>query len=243
MDARPECVTAGLAVSGCFAYPRCPRDFRLEMTTQEPIAPRVAPLLPPQWGQAELNALGAAPGARDFVMANWQRDPRGLNGLGVMLRHPVATQAFLTFNNHISASNTLSKRTRELLILRISWLRSSEYEFLQHTVLGKRFGLSDADIERLQDGPDAADWDPVDADLLRAVDELAAWARIGDATWARLSASFTVEQLIDIIYTVGCYEVAAMVFKTLGAQLETGLSPMDPQMRARMHAAAGGSHD
>lgn len=207
------------------------------MSGPEQVTPRVAPLLPPQWGQPEMDALGAAPGARDFVMANWQRDPRGLHGLGVMLRHPAATQAFLTFNNHVSAASSIPKRTRELLILRISWLRRSEYEFVQHTVLGKRFGLSDADIERLQDGPDAPGWEPADADLLRAVDELHAQARIGDATWARLSAVFPLEQLIDIIYTVGCYEIAAMMFKTLGAQLEPGVSPLSPQARARMYGS------
>ncbi|MDR3417222.1 MAG: carboxymuconolactone decarboxylase family protein [Nevskia sp.] len=202
---------------------------------QDEVTPRIAPLLPPQWGQAELDALGAAPGARDFVLSNWQSDPRGLHGLGVMLRHPAATKAFLTFNNHVSAVGTIPKRTRELLILRISWLRRSEYEFVQHVVLGKRFGLGDADIDRLQVGPEAPGWDPVDADLLRAVDELNADARIGDATWAKLSATFTLEQLIDIVYTVGCYEIAAMMFKTLGAQLEPGVCPLGPEARARMY--------
>jgi 4-carboxymuconolactone decarboxylase len=201
----------------------------------EEITARVEPLLPPQWGAAEMNALAAAPGARDFVLANWQTDPRGLHGLGVMLRHPAATQAFLAFNNHVSANNSIPKRVRELLILRISWLRCSEYEFVQHTVLGKRFGLSEADIERLQQGPDAPGWEPPDADLLRAADELHARARISDATWGRLSAAFSLEQLIDIVYTVGCYEIAAMLFKTLGAQLEPGVSPLSPQTRARMY--------
>ncbi|MFA5941130.1 MAG: carboxymuconolactone decarboxylase family protein [Sinimarinibacterium sp.] len=203
-------------------------------------AGRVAPLLPPDWGDAVHDATMAMPSARNFILANWQSDPRGVNGLGVMLRHPAATKAFLCFNNHVAVASSLSKRLRELAILRISWLRRSEYEFVQHIVLGRRAGLTDAEIERITLGPDAPGWAPVDADLLHAVDELLADACIGDATWERLSQSFTTEQIIDLIYAVGCYEIAAMIFKSLGAQIEPGADALCPELRARMHARKEG---
>ena len=202
---------------------------------QKIIKPRIEPKLPTEWDAQTLDALSTFPSARDFVLANWQKDPRGMNGLGVMLRHPVATKAFLSFNNHVATGNSLSKRIRELLILRISWLRRSEYEFVQHVVLGLRAGLTEAEIERLQYGPDAAGWDPVDADLVRAADELMADACISDETFERLSQSFSTEQIIDMIYTIGCYEIAAMIFKTLGAQLEPGANPLSADARARMY--------
>jgi alkylhydroperoxidase family enzyme len=154
-----------------------------------------------------------------------------------MLNHRVLTKAFLTFNNHIATTNTLSKRIRELLILRTGWLRQSEYEFIQHIVLGLRAGLTEAEIERLQQGPDASGWDPIDADLLRAVDELHADACIGDETWARLSAHFNTEQLIDIVFTVGCYEILAMAFKTFRVPNEPGVESMAREIRARMQQA------
>lgn len=202
---------------------------------QKIIKPRIEPKLPTEWDAQTLDALSTFPSARDFVLANWQKDPRGMNGLGVMLRHPVATKAFLSFNNHVATGNSLSKRIRELLILRISWLRRSEYEFVQHVVLGLRAGLTETEIERLQYGPDAAGWDAVDADLVRAADELMADACISDETFARLSQNFSTEQIIDMIYTIGCYEIAAMIFKTLGAQLEPGANPLSADARARMY--------
>lgn len=214
-------------------------DAALDMN--DSIKPRVAPLLPSDWGEAEHDAMSAMPTARNFVLANWQKDPRGVNGLGVMLRHTAATKAFLGFNNHVAIASSLSKRARELIILRISWLRRSEYEFVQHIVLGRRAGLSDVEIERLTLGPDASGWDESDADLLRAVDELLADACIGDATWARLSRSLTTEQVVDLIYAVGCYEIAAMMFKSLGAQIEPGADALMPELRARMHDYKEGS--
>ncbi|HQY71870.1 MAG TPA: carboxymuconolactone decarboxylase family protein [Pseudomonadales bacterium] len=199
--------------------------------------PRLKPLLPPDWDDTIHDAASAFPHARDFVLNNWNTDDaRGVNGVGMMLNHPALAKAFLTFNNHVASASTVSRRIRELLILRIGWLRRSEYEFYQHIVLGRRAGLSDEEIVRIESGPDAPGWDPVDAELLRAVDELHADACIGDATWARLSAHFDAKQLMDIVFAVGCYDVLAMAFKTFGVPFEPGVEPLAPDVRARMFA-------
>ena len=103
-------------------------------------------------------------------------------------------------------------------------------------VLGRNAGLSEAELERIQDGPDAPGWDPIDADLVRCVDELHVDARVQDPTWARLSSHFTTEQLMDIVFAVGCYDLLAKVFKTFGVQLEPGVDGLAPAVRERMHA-------
>ena len=209
-----------------------------DLAQHEP-APRITPILPSEWDATALDALGAFPTGRDFVLSRWKTGgtPGGMHALGTMLRNPALAKAFLTFNNHIAVASTVPKRIRELLILRMSWLRREEYEFVQHLVLGLRAGLTEAELERVQSGPDAPGWDPADADLVRAVDELHAHACIQDETWARLSARFDTPQLLDIIFTVGCYETLAMVFNSCRVPLEPGLKPLDPAVRARMHAS------
>ena len=207
------------------------------MSNQFP--PRISPLLPPEWDADVRDAMSVFPSARDFVLSHHQSaHSRGVNGVGIILRHPALAKAFFTFNNHVATASSVSSRVRELLILRVSWLRRSEYEFIQHIVLGGRAGLSDADIERIQFGPDAPGWDPVDADLMRAVDELLTEARIQDATWKRLAAYFSTTELMDMVFVVGCYEILAMAFNTFGTQLESGTEPLDPVVRERMHRRA-----
>jgi alkylhydroperoxidase family enzyme len=204
---------------------------------QNQFPPRVSPLLPPAWDAVVHDAVSAFPSGRDFVLSHFQEDgARGMHGLGVILQHPALAKAFLTFNNHVATGSTLSRRIRELLILRISWLRRSEYEFVQHLVLGRNAGLSEEELERVQVGPDAPGWDAVDADLVRSVDELHRDARIQEETWTRLSVHFSTEQLLDIVFAVGCYDLLAKVFKTLGVQLEPGVDALEPAVRARMHA-------
>jgi 4-carboxymuconolactone decarboxylase len=198
---------------------------------------RIAPLLPSEWTEEQHDAVSVFPHVKNFILSNWpDGNTRGLNGVAVFMNHPVLAKAFLTFNNHIAATNTLSKRICEMLILRIGWLRYSEYEFAQHIVLGKRAGLTDDEIARIQIGPDAPGWDPVDADLLRAVDELSANAFIEDDTWHRLAAHFSPQQLLDLVYSVGCYVTMAMVFNSFKVPFDKDLEPLSPELKARMYA-------
>ena len=198
-------------------------------------ATRIAPVLPPDWDARAYDALSVFPSGRDFVLSHFKVGPAGgMHALGAMLQHPSLAKAFLTFNNHVATASTVSKRVREIVILRISWLRRSEYEYIQHLILGRRAGLDEDDLERIRAGPDAPGLDCIEADLVRAVDQLHSNARIDDATWKRLSSSFSTEQLMDIVFAVGCYDVLAMVFKTFNVQLEPGVAPLDPALRARL---------
>ena len=84
------------------------------------------------------------------------------------------------------------------------------------------FGLSEDEIQRITRGPDAAGWDPFEAALLRAVDELNTNTSISNSTWSALAAHYNSEQLIDFVFTVGEYKLVSMALNTLGVQLEEG---------------------
>jgi len=202
----------------------------------EPTA-RVEPRLPPDWDDGIRAALGAFPRGLQFVLGQWESedgDPRGRNVLGCLARYPALAQAFLTFNNHVATGSTLSARERELLILRTAWLRQSEYEYIQHVILGLRAGLTEEEVARIQAGPDAPGWPEADADLVRAADDLCEEGGIGDGLWERLSRRYSTEQLMDMIFAVGCYQLVAMAMKSLAIPLEPGVEPLDPDTRARM---------
>ncbi len=124
------------------------------------------------------------------------------------------------FGNHVLFKSSLPPRDREILILRIGWLCQAEYEWGQHVIIGKRVGLNDEEIIQIIEGPNAEGWDTFDATLLRAVDELYIDSFITDATWQRLSTKYNKHQLIDLVFTVGQYNLVSMVLNTLGIQLE-----------------------
>jgi 4-carboxymuconolactone decarboxylase len=123
----------------------------------------------------------------------------------------------------MGTTSTLPPREREILILRIGWLCQAEYEWGQHVIFGKAAGLTDAEIARIKEGPDAAGWAPFDATLLRATDELHKDACISDVTWAALSERYTPAQCMDVVFAVGQYNLVSMALNTFGVQLDKGV--------------------
>ena len=143
-----------------------------------------------------------------------------LNIFRTLAHHPKLLKRWLVFGNHVLAKNSLGARERELVILRVGWLCRAEYEWSQHVPIAQGAGLSDAEIERVADGPDAEGWSELDRALLRAADELRRDAFVSDATWNALAAHYDTRQLMDLIFTVGQYTLVSMALNSLGVQLE-----------------------
>jgi len=149
-------------------------------------------------------------------------DGKILNIFRMLAHHPKLMKRWLVFGNHILAKSTLSPRDRELAILRVGWLCKAEYEWSQHAVIALDSDISKDEIKRVTLGPDADGWGDREVALLRAADELVNDAFIGDETWAALSSFYNKEQLMDLIFTVGQYNLVSMALNTLGVQLEEG---------------------
>jgi alkylhydroperoxidase family enzyme len=175
---------------------------------------RVPPRAAEDWDEEARTALSSVrpPGATGPV-------PRML---GVFAQHPVLARSWLTFSGHLRKS-TLPDRVRELATMRTSWLRRGEYEWAQHVRLSREAGLTDAEIEAIRTGPSAAVWREQDAAVLRAVDELITDRYLSDATWAELSGWLDRRQLMDLVFTVGAYDMHCMAFNTFGLELEEGM--------------------
>ena len=175
--------------------------------------PRVAPLPRAEWDDETREILEAT------AMGG-----RVLNIFQTLARHPKLLKRWLVFGNHVLIKSTLSPRERELLILRTGWNCRSEYEWGQHAAIAKQIGLTDAEIERVTRGPDAAGWDSFEATLLRAADELHRDSCVGDATWAALAARYGTQQLMDVVFTVGQYTLVSMALRSFGVQLDEGIA-------------------
>ena len=176
-------------------------------------APRISPLPETEW----------TPEARE-ILAQTQMGGRVLNIFRTLVRHPKLLKRWLVFGNHVLMKSTIAPRDRELVILRTGWNCRAEYEWGQHVVIGKQIGITDADIARIQGGPDAPGWDAFEVALLRAADELHRDSRIGDATWAALSQRYDTQQMLDLIFTVGQYTLVSMALNSCGVQLDEGIS-------------------
>lgn len=174
---------------------------------------RLDPLPIKQWPEGMRAAMAALtpPNQRHpFPRTDGDRS-KGRNILGLLAHHPELATAWQHFNGHVLFQTTLTERQRELLVLRVAHARGNDYEWRQHVIVGKDVGLTEEEIERLAQAADTIGWDPLDAALVQAADELVADARLSEPTWCALVAELDIQQVMDVIFTVGCYDLLAML--------------------------------
>ena len=145
-----------------------------------------------------------------------------LNLFKVLMNHPELARRWGVFANHILRKQTLPPREREMLILRIGWLNQARYEWEQHVRIAKASGLSADEIDRIAQGPGAG-WNAVDAALLQAADDLFTNSIVAPERWDLLKAHFSTEQMMDLVFTIGQYNLVSWALNSFGVPLDADL--------------------
>ena len=161
---------------------------------------------------------------RDILALNRMPGVEGdLNIFSTLAHHPKLLRRWAAFGGVLLARGEMPARDRELLILRTGWLCQAEYEWGQHARIGRGTGITDEELQRITEGPDAKGWSEFDATLLRAADELHHDSVISDATWAQLAERYNDKQLIEVCMVVGQYHLVSFTLNSLGVQREEGV--------------------
>ncbi len=142
-----------------------------------------------------------------------------INIFKVLMQNPKLTRSWARFAGYIMGRLSLPVRDRELLILRIGWLNQAPYEWEQHVRISKSAGLTDDEIDRVSKGPKAG-WDKHDAALLQAADDLRERSVVSDETWKQLSERYSIEQMMDAVFTIGQYNLVSWALNSFGVPLD-----------------------
>jgi alkylhydroperoxidase family enzyme len=174
-------------------------------------SPRVTPLPDDEWDEGTTKALSP-------LLPAERANPHDAGSLlATLLRHPSLTRAYLTFNAHLLLHSTLSPRVREIVILRAAVHRRSDYLWDHHVPLADRAGLTPAEINGVRTGfhgDGDGDVGVVDRLVVEVVDEMERDDGLGDDTWAALGEHFDERQRMDLVFTVGAYNLLAVAVNT-----------------------------
>lgn len=169
-------------------------------------APRIAP-----GGLAEAGLFA-------WVLAKVGGWVSGTEPTGLFLtlgRQHALFRGWLHFGARLMPGGRLPRRDTELVILWVAQVRDSAYEREHHRRIGRRVGLSDEELRRVADGPDAEGWTPRQRVLLSSTDMLLGTRDLDDAAWARLRAHLDETAAIEFLLLVGNYDMVATVCTTL----------------------------
>lgn len=203
---------------------------------------RLPPMPESEWsGEVREMLLGTQARVASLEGSGRREPTQVLAILRTLAYHPRLMKPFLGFATAIAQQGVLSRRESELLALRASWNCQSDFEWGHHVKYAQVAGLSDAEIARIAEGPEAAGWSAADRDLLLAADQLHLRQQIDDDVWRRLASRYEPAQLVELPFVVGQYTMLSMVANSTGVELEAGHSPLPAAGRtAAGRTAAGG---
>jgi alkylhydroperoxidase family enzyme len=183
-----------------------PSDERIR-----PTEPRIAPITEFDGELAEIMATALT------------HDGRPLNIFGTLGKHPKLLKRFNLLGGFLLNKGLLPPREREVVILRVGANAGAEYEFGQHTVIGRDCGLTDDEIAALTRAPDRHSWSNDDLALIALADELHADDCVTDATWSDLARRWDDAQLVELLVVAGFYRLVSGFLNSTGVQLDDGV--------------------
>ncbi len=192
--------------------------------------PRLPPLPKERWdadARAALEGSFGADAAARFLSPATDAPPIP-SVLGALMHHPQLAAPWLAYNNVLLRTPALDARHRELVVLRVAWRTRSPYEWAQHVRMAARSDITPEEVAAISLAADAAAWTPLESALLAATDELLDHYRVDDNTWARLAEHLDERQLTELLFVVGSYTCLAMVFNSVGLELDPELRDIAP---------------
>ena len=202
--------------------------------TDRPTSPRIEPVGEPD---AEL---------QEILAGALTHDGTPLNIFGVLGRHPKLLKRFNLLGGFLLNKGLVPPREREVVILRIGWNAQARYEFGQHTLIGRRCGLTDDEILSLTRPVEEPDWSAEDRALIALADELAdddcvsdgTWSLLAERwddaitwyekavtlnTWSQLAERWDDAELVELLVLAGFYRMVSGFLNSAGVQLDDGV--------------------
>ena len=176
--------------------------------------PRIPPLPRMDWTDASRDVFAYWEGA--VARETGSRS----NTMMTLANHPELALASLDMGKYMLVKSSLTKRQKELVVLRVAARYNSTYQWAHHVHSGRQIGLTDSEFDALRSGGVHAVWSAEEQALVSAIDQLCDAGRIDDATWRSLAAAMDRRQIMDFLYSVGFFAMNAWAFGGMGVQLE-----------------------
>lgn len=138
--------------------------------------------------------------------------------LRTFAHHPVLANAFSPLNVHLLSTNTLPVKQRQIAIMRTAWITKAAYMWSSHLNTSVRCGLSDEMFGPIQRGADDPYFTEFERVVIRATEDLVNDRYISDHNWNALMKEWDNKQMLDFMFTVGCYTMVAGVMRSTGAE-------------------------
>lgn len=160
-------------------------------------------------------------GLPDDAREAFEALPRKLNIFRMWANAATCFRPGLGFGTAILSKQKLGADLREMIILAVARLEGGIYEWVQHVPIGRRAGVSDAQIAALEEVQfDAAAFDARARSMLGLVHDVVRNVKAREAAVAEAGLHFSAQEIVEIILTAGFYMTMARMTETLRVDVD-----------------------
>ena len=162
----------------------------------------------------------AHPTFREIYERQEERGFPVLNIVKLLAHCPEIGNSYQRFAGSILRGENVPAKLRELATLRVGYLAQAEYEFIHHTPLGLRAGLSQKQIDDIGNWPDSPEFDETERTVLRYTDEVARDNAVTDETFAGLKGLFSEHDIVELTLVIGYFVMLCRILVAFQIELE-----------------------
>lgn len=156
----------------------------------------------------------------------------GLGGpYNPLLRSPVMAERMFNLVDYLRFNTSVPRRLNEFAILIQARRLTSQVEWYAHYPLAIKAGLSEAVAADLKEGKRPAAMQPDEAVVYDLCTELSTQHAVSDETFERAKATFSEQQIVDLVALSGTYITAAMLLSVAEELPPGNAMPLQPLPR------------
>lgn len=137
---------------------------------------------------------------------------------GAIAHSEPALKGFLAMGSELG-QHRLTKRIREIIVLRMASLLKCEYELHQHRIFAEFVGLTLAEISQIEAGIDSELFKPEERAVLHMVSELTVGS-VSAETYKKAANYFDNQQMVEIVFIFGYYQLLEKFIDTFQIEPE-----------------------
>lgn len=133
----------------------------------------------------------------------------------MLLHSPPVASGWLNYLTAIRQQSTLPGGLRELVIMRIAVLNGAPYEAEQHAPIALREGVSQVQLDDLDNWQQSKSYDTTQRAVLAYTDAMTKDIHVSPEVFAAVKAVMTDRLLVELTATVGAYNMVSRFLEAL----------------------------
>ena len=133
----------------------------------------------------------------------------------MLLHSPPVASGWLNYLTAIRQQSTLPGGLRELVIMRIAVLNGAPYEAEQHAPIALREGVSQVQLDDLDNWQQSKSYDATQRAVLAYTDAMTKDIHVSPEVFAAVKAVMTDRLLVELTATVGAYHMVSRFLEAL----------------------------